>query len=58
MQSLTVFEQQSVLVPAMVWQEGSVWVPWIRGEDRETKPKTIALKKPPTAAATEIVLKH
>lgn len=47
------FEQWNVMMPAMLWQDGFVWVLWIRGEDRETKPKTTALKKP-TAATTEI----
>lgn len=47
------FEQWNVMMPVMLWQDGSVWVLWIRGGDRETKPKTIAVKKP-TVAATEI----
>lgn len=51
-------EQGGVLPPALLWQDGFIEAWWIGGGDRETKPNSTALKKPPAAAATENVLKR
>lgn len=51
-------EQEGVSVPAMLWHDGSVETRWMGGGHSKTKPKTTALKKPPSNTSTAAVLRR